>query len=175
MDEDKEIRFRRLLGEQQDRIYRICCCYFRGEADRQDVLQEVFVQVWRGLDSFEGRSSIETWIHRVTTNSCLAYIRGERRRKRMLDSDADVETLPGASGEDPTDLAHRENEVQALYACINDLPVSDRMLISLHLDDASTREMAEVLGISEVNARVKLHRIRKSLKSALERRNHGSR
>jgi RNA polymerase sigma-70 factor (ECF subfamily) len=175
MADDRETRFRQLLSEQQDRIYRICCGYVRMEAERQDVFQEVLIQVWRGLDGFRGLSSIDTWVYRVTVNTCLGWLRGERRRTRVLEAGTVVDALPGAADEMPDARLEREDDAQLLYACIGDLPVADRALISLHLEDLDTAAIAEVLGITEVNVRVKLHRIRKRLASECERRSHGSR
>jgi RNA polymerase sigma-70 factor (ECF subfamily) len=69
----------------------------------------------------------------------------------------------------------QEEDLRLMYACINDLPPLDRTLISLYLEDLSTKEMAEVLDISEANVRVKIHRIKATLKEAMERENHGHR
>ena len=173
MTTEKERRFRELVDSQKDRVFRLCCCYVRGDEARKDVYQEVLIQLWRGLDTFQGKSSLATWVYRVAVNTCLAYLRGERRRTRLLDPETRADRQPAAAEDGPASVAEHDDDVRRLYACVNELPVADRMLVSLYLEDADTAEMAGVLGISEGNVRVRLHRIRKELKDIWERRNHG--
>jgi len=171
---DREAQFRSAVDENKDRIYRICCCYVRDPEERKDVYQEVLIHVWENLRKFEGRSRISTWIYRITVNTCLGFARLEKRRKRLFDDEAqpDPDRTPGPpAGAAPEDGGEA---IGRLYACINRLPPLDRALVSLYLEDVSTREMAEVLGIGEVNARVKLHRIKKTLKEMVENDGHES-
>jgi Sigma-70 region 2/Domain of unknown function (DUF4177) len=77
---DKETRFTSLLEANKDRIYRLCLCYVRDADASKDVYQEVLFHLWKSLDSFEGRSQVSTWVYRVTVNTCLGYLRAEKRR-----------------------------------------------------------------------------------------------
>jgi len=171
---DREAQFRTAVEANQDRIYRICCCYVHDPGEREDAYQEVLIQIWRNLGKFEGRSRLSTWIYRITVNTCLGFARMEKRRKRLLEDEARVD--PDKTPAPPAGLAPEDDEKAAghLYACINRLPPLDRTLVSLFLEDVSTREMAEILGISEGNARVKLHRIKKTLKEMVEKDGHES-
>jgi RNA polymerase sigma factor (sigma-70 family) len=171
---NKEAQFKTAVETNKDRIYRICCCYVRDDEERKDVFQEVLIHIWDGLHTFEGKAQISTWIYRIAVNTCLAYARTEKRRRKVFDesSKVDHETIrdQAASG----DSAQREQDIQRLYDCINQLQSVDKTLVSLYLEDVTSDQMAEVLGISEGNVRVKLHRIKKKLKEMMEREDHGS-
>lgn len=171
---DKESRFKGAIELNKDRIYRLCCCYVADNEARKDVYQEVLINIWSSFDSFESRSQISTWIYRVTINTCLGYLRSERRRKKIFQGGSDVDAETVADPDEGREQGQIEADVQRLYECVTELGPVDRALISLYLEDVSTREMAEILGISEVNVRVKLHRVKKSLKELLERRGHGT-
>jgi RNA polymerase sigma factor (sigma-70 family) len=170
---DKELRYEAVIEENKDRIYRICCCYVRDSDERNDVYQEVLIHLWQGLDSFAGKSQVSTWVYRVAVNTCFGFLRSEQRRKKLIEP-------AGARAEElllnhPAEAnnARVEREIEQLYECISDLPLMDKTLVSLYLEDLSTKEMSDVLDISEANVRVKLHRIKKSMKEAIERKSHG--
>lgn len=171
--DDRDARFKAVIEANEDRIYRVCCCYVRDEDERQDVCQEVMAHIWRGLDEFRGESQLSTWVYRVTVNTCIDHLRAAKRRNRLTEG--------SPQGDPPTDAVAvfypeqaLEDDVQYLHECVRRLPSLDRALISLYLEDLDTREIAAVLGISEGNARVKLHRTKKRLKEIWEAGRHGS-
>ncbi len=171
---DRDTTFKEALKENSDRIYRICCCYFNDEDNRKDAYQEVLIHIWESLHTFEGRSMISTWIYRITVNTCLSLILKEKRRKNIIipDSGEEIESFPCHNQDEKgNDL---DVQIKILYESINQLPVTERSLISLYLEDLSTKEMAEVLAISEANVRVKLHRIKKTLKKLMQRSGYGN-
>jgi RNA polymerase sigma-70 factor (ECF subfamily) len=172
---DNETLFKEILESHKDRVYRICCCYVHDRDSRDDAYQEVLIHIWRNLHTFQGRSSLGTWIYRIAVNTCLRHLETEKRRNAPLAEELrnKQDTIPEQSGSEEAEES--EQAVQRLFASINRLPLGDKTLISLHLEDLSTREIAEVLEISEVNVRVKLHRIRRTLKNMLEVNNHGPR
>lgn len=173
---DKEAHFKQLLESNQDRVFRICCCYIRDEDERRDVFQNVLLQIWRNLDNFSGKSAITTWIYRITVNVCLGHLRLSQRRMRLFSQEpADGDSSACADACLVSAPHERDDDLRQLYACIQQLPDLDKTLVSLFLEDASTGEMAEVLGISEANVRVKLHRIKQALKQSWAQNEYGSR
>ncbi len=158
--------FRQIVAAHQDAIYRICCCYVRDDDERRDVYQETLIHIWENLDRFEGRAGLGTWIYRITVNTCLTFLRSERRRMRPLDSDGTAAAV--ADPASSTDARAMKDDVEELYAAIHRLPPLERTLIGLFLEDVGTAEMAQILGISEINVRVKMHRTRKRLKTMME-------
>jgi len=172
---DASTQLQSVLAEYGDRIYRICCCYVGDADERQDVYQATLIHLWESLGTFAGRSSLGTWVYRVTVNTCLHHLRTEARRHRAVavaerELGPELEGCPAAGGADDAAAA-----VARLHGCIQQLPPVDRLLVSLHLEDASTSEMAAVLGISAANVRVKLHRARKALKHIWEETEDGTR
>jgi RNA polymerase sigma-70 factor (ECF subfamily) len=171
---DKESQFKAILQENRDRIYRICCCYVRDENARQDVFQTVLMHVWESLETFQGGSQISTWIFRIAVNTCLGHLRAQRREQRMLTDIGGQAELAGVPiAPSPTETCGTRDDIDRLYDCICQLPPLDRMLVSLCLEEASTEEIADVLGISLGNARVKVHRAKKTLREIWERTGDG--
>jgi RNA polymerase sigma-70 factor, ECF subfamily len=171
---DRETQFTEAIEANKDRIYRICCCHERDGERRKDVFQEVLINVWESLGSFKGEAHISTWIYRIAVNTCLGYVRSEKRRRNLLDEtiEVDSETVPDQAG--AGDSAAMEEDIRRLYDCINLLQPIEKTLVSLYLEDVSPAEIADILGIREGNVRVKMHRIKKVLKEKMEGDGHGS-
>jgi RNA polymerase sigma-70 factor (ECF subfamily) len=172
---NQEDLFREALETGRDAIYRICCCYVRDLEDRKDVFQEVLFRVHRHIGSFQGKSALKTWLYRIAVNTCLDFQRRRKRHEKNLDRSQKSDL---ANISDPCRHGNHVDgsiDIERMYACIGRLPLLDRTLVSLYLEDASTREMAEVMGISEANVRVKLSRIREALRQMLEGNKNGSR
>jgi RNA polymerase sigma-70 factor (ECF subfamily) len=171
---DRETQFTTVLEANRDRIYRICCCYIRNEHERQDVFQDVLLQIWKSLDTFANRSAISTWIFRVAVNVCLGHLRIAQRRNRLFSQEAADAPDPTTAGVPATDNPRqKESDLSHLYECIQRLPDLDKTLVSLFLEDLSSQEIADVMGISDINVRVKLHRIKKNLKQLWEQTDDG--
>lgn len=157
-----------LVRENEARLRRICRVYAHDAEGRKDLQQEILLQLWRSLPSFAGASSPHTWLYRVALNTALTYARHHAAaieiplEEDSLASEEHAEALgAGSGGMEAMDASDR------LYAAIGRLPSVDRMLITMFLDEQSYREMAQVIGISESNVGVKLHRIRKALSRLL--------
>ena len=171
---DKESQFQAVLQANSDRIYRICCCYVRDENVRQDVFQTVLLHLWESLETFQGGSQISTWIFRIAVNTCLGYLRTQRREQRWLTEvggQAEHASTPVAPA--PVETCAARDDIERLYDCLHQLPPLDRMVVSLSLEEAGTQEIAEVLGVSPGHARVKLHRAQKALREIWERTSDG--
>jgi len=165
---EKEAKFAAAIEQHRDALYRICCAYVRAEADRQDIYQEVLIHIWRSLGAFRGQSNLGTWLYRVAVNTCLGWLRRETRRSQMLQRAGEEQQVLGASFGEAPPVAETD-ELKQLYARVAELPPVDRLLVSLYLEEMTTVEMAEVLGISEGNVRVKLHRIKNQLRAMWEK------
>lgn len=171
---DRESRYREIIETNKDRIFRICCGYVYDRDERKDVYQDILINIWKSLDGFRAQAQISTWIYRVAVNTCLGHLKSEKRRRNHIDAEAST-NLDALPLEDQ-DGAHEDlhHSIDHLYRCINTLSSVDRALIALYLEDVSSKETADILGISEANVRVKLHRIRKALKGMLEEKAHGT-
>ena len=143
----------------------------------EDAVQDAFLDAFRALDSFEGRSSLKTWLHRITVNASLAKL---RRLKRLSEQPFDV-YLPefdqhGCRTEAPwthivrvEDIVENEHLRMLVHENIDALPDSYRIVLLLRdIEGYDTSEVSKLLDISESNVKVRLHRARAALKKLLE-------
>src|SRR6476620_9569368 len=140
------------------KIFRLCMGYLNDEQWAKDVAQETFVTVWQNLPKFRNESSVGTWVFRIASNHCLRQI---ERSKRMPKTD-----LPQQL-EDVT-LPDTEQQTQLLYRFISELSETDRLIISLELEDVKQAEIANIIGRTESNVRVRIHRIKEKLMKKFE-------
>jgi RNA polymerase sigma factor (sigma-70 family) len=163
---------RRALAEQYERIFaaygpafvRLTACYeFRPDA-REDLLQEIFVAIWKALPGFRGECSEKTFALRVAHNRCLTHV---WRRGKSRESEVDLPEVPDPR-KSPEALAIDNRRREALLAAIRALPVNYRQVLTLALEDLAPAEIAAVLGVTENNAAVRLNRARKALRAILE-------
>jgi RNA polymerase sigma-70 factor (ECF subfamily) len=147
------MEFDAVYKEYWQRIYRLCMGYVNDIQWAQDIAQDTFVKVWEQLPNFRNESAIGTWIYRIAVNNCLRQIERKRRFPRAaLEMD-----IPR---EEPENM---ETEVQLLYRFIAALPEIDRIIIGLELEEIAQGDIAEIIGLSESNVRVRIHRIKKKL------------
>ena len=119
----------------------------------QDMAQETFIIVWKKLHTFNNDSNIGTWIYRIATNNCLRQIEKQNRYpKTELPPDLVEERHPTL-----------EPQIEFLYKCIAELPETERIIISLELEDVKQAEIAKIVGLTEANIRVKVYRIKEKL------------
>ncbi len=160
---DKSILFNELYSRFEAMVYRTCCYYVADEADRSDLFQEIFVKIYTGLDGLRNRKAAKTWVYRIANNTGIQYVVKKKRHKQAGDMTV-VERLPDSGPEDTEKRIREDEMINRLQLEIQDLPLLDRSLIVLFLENLSMREIAGVSGLSENNVRVRLHRIKKKLK-----------
>ncbi len=154
--ETKDSAFRQIYEANSKRIYRLCYTYTNDSAAANDLLQETFLKVWQNLDKFRNQAMISTWIYRIAVNTCLTYLKSEKRQ-------AKDELTPFIAENEKEEVSEKKEEIDMLYQCISKLEESERLLITMVLDELPYPEIAEVSGISEGNLRVKIHRIKQKL------------
>jgi RNA polymerase sigma-70 factor (ECF subfamily) len=151
---ERQARFRELLGRSHARWAGIARVYAE-VSDRDDLVQEIALQVWQSLDRFRGRSSLDTWAYRVALNTALAWHRkAKTRSKRLTQSTAKIAELPDDRGSE----GDVERVLERFLASLSDV---DRAVLLLYLDGLSNAEAAEVIGVSEGAYRTRLHRVRR--------------
>ncbi|KAA2224694.1 RNA polymerase sigma factor [Chryseobacterium sediminis] len=135
------------------RIFRLCMGYVNDPDLAQDLAQETFIIVWQQLPKFRNESSIGTWIFRIASNNCFRQIEKEKKFAKT-DLPINLEEKKQES---------MEPQIQMLYQFISELPETDRIIISLELEEVKQAEIAHIVGLSESNIRVKIHRIKEKL------------
>ena len=143
-------------------VLQMCLGFMKGDRElAKDIAQEVFINVWNALDSFKGASTHKTWIYRITVNTCLLYIRSDKKNQTTpLDDDNHLVAFE-TSG-------HEEEQHVALYKAIGELAKIERLIIMLVLDGVEYEEIEKITGISSINLRVKIHRIKKKMRELLK-------
>jgi len=147
------------------------------EALAQDCVQSAFANIFRGLEGFEGRSRLRTWMHRIVVNQALMALRQQKRRQEVSIDDL----LPvfdeyqcrlqerWTINETPESLMQQAQTKDVVASKIAALPENYRIVLLLRdIEDMSTSDAAQTLGINESNVKVRLHRARSALKTLLE-------
>lgn len=169
---NKEEKFNAIVSENSDRIRRICRYYNVNAEDQKDMYQEVLVNIWKSLDNFRGDAAITTWIYRVAVNTSLSFT-GKAYRHMKLMVNGETQNLSTIVDEESLkEKLDQEQLLNRLQTELNQLPVMDKALISLMLEGLSAKEIADVIGITEPNVKVKIHRIKMQLKEKLKGNDH---
>lgn len=150
-------RFEPLIAEHRAIIYKICRSCERDPNDREDLAQDIVVQLWRSFPSFDGRSAFATWMYRVALNVAISHRRREGRRVPSVGlGDEHLLYATSADSEQPEAIGR-------LYDFVEQLGVLERAVILLYLEGYPYREIGDIVGISETNVATKLGRLKKRL------------
>ncbi|MBW8359952.1 MAG: sigma-70 family RNA polymerase sigma factor [Weeksellaceae bacterium] len=159
----KEKEFAKLIKDNQGLIIKISRLYTNALEDEEDLFQEIVLQLWRSYDTFKGGSKISTWMYRVALNTAITLF-----RKKTKSPQTD-ELMDFHHKDYVEDDEEKQQQIALLYKVIKMLPKVERAIVMMYLDDLPYRDIAENLGISEVNARVKMNRLKKRLKELMEK------
>jgi len=127
-----------------------------------DLFQEITIQVWKNYLKFRGDSKFSTWMYRVALNTAISLYRKSTRKVKTQDFSAIAYKIESTPYEDTEEI-----QLKALYAAIHRLNDIEKALIFLYLEDKPYKEISETLGITNVNARVKMNRAKEKLKNIL--------
>ena len=165
---DLQEAFIHLVNQHRGILHKVCRVYCFTEPDRQDLFQEIIVQLWRSYPSFRGDAKFSTWLYRIALNTAISDLRKQHRRITL----ADPGLLP-AEFQDIQYSGEKEEQLQLLYQAINRLTEIERALTMLYLEDKSYQEMEDILGISQNNLRVKMNRIKDKLRKMTKEATYG--
>jgi RNA polymerase sigma-70 factor (ECF subfamily) len=158
-----QVGFVRRLDEHRGILFKVADAYCRNRADREDLAQNIVVQLWRAYKRFDDRKTFSTWMYRIAINVAISFYRSETRRARnVVPAEASIfETIaqPLTEGAD--------ERLDLVRSFIERLDSLDRALMILYLDDNPYASIAEILGISQTNVATKISRIKQRLKSEL--------
>ncbi|MBQ0769396.1 MAG: RNA polymerase sigma factor [Bizionia sp.] len=162
MNKELEHRFIELLEEHQNIVHKVCRLYTNNYDAHNDLFQEITIQLWKAYPKFRGDSKFSTWMYRVGLNTAITLYRKSKRQVKTQEFDA-VQFKIKAEDYDNTE----EQQLKLLYEAVYQLDDINKALVFLYLEDKNYKEISETLGISEVNARVKMNRIKTKLKTIL--------
>lgn len=155
--DDREREFTRIVLENKRRIYTVCYMFSKDAEEVNDLFQEILINLWKGLQTFEGDKFIGTWVWRVSLNTCINQSRKKKRSFEKIPLDVNINLFE--------DIDEDSMQIRQLYDRINRLGYIDRSIILMWLENLSYEEIGDILGITANNVSVKLVRIREKLKS----------
>ena len=144
-----------MVREQKNTIYTVCFMFSKDSDEVNDLFQEVLINLWQGFATFEGKSKIDTWIWKVSFNTCISQ---ERKKKRTSAIPLSMEIDLFNDKDDDT------KQVKMLYERIHRLKPFDRAIVLLWLEGMPYDEIAAIVGITPKNVSVRLYRIKEELK-----------
>jgi len=170
-----EVAFREIVERYQTKVFSIIHGIVRQRNDVEDIAQQVFAKVYLSLKNFDFRSSLITWIYKITTNECFDYLRKRKVRKLVYESDMSEDEVRRVENSEPanerqvpadTDLARRDYITKLLSRVSEE----ERNLLMLkEVEGHSVEELAEMTGMNENTIKVKLFRARQKLVKAAQR------
>jgi RNA polymerase sigma-70 factor (ECF subfamily) len=160
--------FVRQVQANQGIIQKICRLYGQTRPDREDLFQEIIVQLWKAVPKFQEQSRFSTWLYRVALNTAISDFRKKRRALPVIQTEV-------ASLEIESELIDDKDErLKTLYAAISRLQEIDKAIVMLYLEDKSYDEMEDIVGISASTLRVRMNRIKEKLRELTKNTSHGS-
>jgi RNA polymerase sigma-70 factor (ECF subfamily) len=161
LESERDRIFGDWLAAHKGILFKVVRAYAFEHADRQDLFQEVAIQLWRSVDSYRGDSSVPTWMYRIALNAAVSWTRKQDRHKRGKQPLEIVDGLFTATAQEA------DPRVEWLYRQIAQLRDVDRSVALLMLDGFAYKEIAGIAGISEGNVGVKINRIKAALTAEL--------
>jgi len=162
LDKELEHKFVTQLEENQNIVHKICRLYTNSEDAHNDLFQEITIQLWKAYPKFRGESKFSTWMYRVGLNTAITLY---RKSKRSVPTQGFEVVSFKISSEEYDNTV--EEQLTLMYDAVKQLNDIDKALVFLYLEDKNYSEISETLGITEVNARVKMNRIKEKLRNIL--------
>jgi RNA polymerase sigma-70 factor (ECF subfamily) len=162
VNKELEHKFITEFQQHQNIIHKVCRIYTNNQEAHNDLFQEITIQLWKAYPKFRGDSKLSTWMYRIGLNTAITLYRKSKRTIVTQDFNNVLHKIESTKYDDT-----EEQQLKLMYKAIHQLSDIDKALIFLYLEDKNYREISATLGISEVNARVKMNRIKSRLKTIL--------
>lgn len=157
--------FESIIKNHKPTILNVCRIYSDGKReDMSDLFQEILINIWKSIRSFEGKSSINTWLYRVSLNTAISHLRKKNKQIPIIEIREEFNRL--------TDENKPDEQLEILYEAIEKLNEVDKSLIFLYLENKSHKEIVEILGISVSNVGTRIQRIKIKLEQIIKNNNY---
>ena len=157
--QEVEKQFENHIRENELLIYIVCRIYAYTDADRQDLFQEIVIQLWKAYPKFKGQAKFSTWLYRVGINTAIS---GLRKQKNFITSYEPANLPPNRSDDNYSET--EEERLKQLYVAIEQLNQVEKAIVMLYMEDRPYDEMEDILGISQGTLRVKMNSIKEKLR-----------
>ncbi|MFA7419950.1 MAG: sigma-70 family RNA polymerase sigma factor [Melioribacteraceae bacterium] len=169
-----ETAFRLLVDTYQKFVLNNCYKFVYNRETAEDLTQEVFIEVYRSINLFRADSKLSTWIYRISITKSLDYLKGQKRKKRfailksLFGEDEVEERISAPDNNSPDKILENNDRLKVLSWALNKLPENQRIAFTLSKnDEASYKEISEVLGVSVSSVESLIHRAKQNLKKKL--------
>lgn len=162
MNKELEHQFVTALQSNQNIVHKVCTLYTNNRDSHNDLFQEITIQLWKAYPKFRGESKFSTWMYRVALNTAITLYRKSKRTIQTQDYESVIFKIKSDEYDDT-----EEQNLKLMYKAVKQLGDIDKALVFLYLEDKNYSEISETLGITEVNARVKMNRIKTKLRTIL--------
>lgn len=156
--------FVEMINKHRGIIYKVCNLYALGREDKNDLFQEIVLQLWRAFPSFREEAKQSTWMYRIALNTAITNFRKESKKPERREISIEEFQIPDMSAN-----PEEEEQMQLLKQAIGDLTEVERAVILLYLDEKSYEEISEIIGISKSNVGVRISRIKAKLEQMIKR------
>jgi RNA polymerase sigma-70 factor (ECF subfamily) len=161
---EKQDIFIELIQTHKGIFYKVVNAYCRCAGDRNDLMQEILIQLWRSFDRYSGQVQYSTWMYRIALNVAISFYRKTSTRKSVFSGElVSLSNFPDDAGNDET-----EANIALLYRFISECNDLDKALIIFYLEEKPYKEISVIMGITETNVATKISRIKKLLKKKFE-------
>lgn len=158
--QEQQLFFQEIIERHKGILFKVARVYCRNDNDRQDLIQEMMIQIWQSVHKYNRQFQISTWLYRISLNVAIsAYRKNATRASRFTILDEQMTEVP------IEDKAETEQQLNLLEQFISELKEIDKALMILYLEDKSYTEIAEILGMSVSNVGTKIGRIKDKLKT----------
>jgi RNA polymerase sigma-70 factor, ECF subfamily len=164
-----QAEFVQLMREHNGLIQKVCNLYAATLQDRQDLYQEIIIQLWKAHPKFRGDSKLSTWMYRVALNTAISDYRKQQRKVATIEFDFMNKEVADHNSNHDT-----EEKLKLLYKSIKRLSEIEKAIVMLFLDDKPYEEMEDILGINQNNLRVKMNRIKEKLRQLTKAETYGT-
>nr|WP_276681496.1 sigma-70 family RNA polymerase sigma factor [Empedobacter brevis] len=151
------------MNQHKGILHKVARMYMDNSENQNDLIQEIVLQLWKSFERFEGNSQFSTWMYRVSLNTALTYFKKEKKKEERHTF---IENLDQV---DEVDSGEKETQLELFYKAVHELNKVEKALIFLFLEGQSHKEIASNLGITEVNARVKLNRTKEKIQNIIKK------
>ncbi len=166
MNIPNEAAFLANLDAHKGILHKLARMYTNTEEDKQDLQQEIIIQLWKSFSTFKGECKFSTWMYRVAINTAITSLRNEKRKKITITqgtiSEPIFEPYNGT----------KDQQLEIFYQCVQLLKPVEKALVFYFMEGLTHKEIGKLLGISEVNARVKLNRTKEKLQEIIKIHDH---
>jgi RNA polymerase sigma factor (sigma-70 family) len=158
-ESNSEQNFHEIIERHKGVLFKVARTYCQNEIDRQDVIQEMMIQIWKSLHQYNNKFAISTWLYRIALNVAISFY-----RKNAALQSGKVSLNEATAPIQEVETNEKELQFNLLEQFISELNNLDKALMLLYLEDKSHAEIAEILGLSITNVATKVSRIKEKLK-----------